>query len=307
MLREAGKLHRQRRAFPRDRNKPSVAQMVRHLEDRLHDDPAPVESPAGQDVAVIGLERPRHLEAARAFRGAQRPLEFRRAGKAQVEAIVTVADQRIPVQGIAPPRDIAGRGAQDARAIPDKPHLQRGILERAKMEGHVQPLGHHVDLAVRQAQADVDLGVFILEFRHMRRDEPAPDPKRCRDEDRSAQHLRRGHDRGFGIVDRLQHLARAIVEKAPVLGGLQAPGRAVEQPDAQMLFQFRYPRRGDGGRGALIPRGGGHRPEFEDADEHLDIVDVGHSLSPRPILRHRLKVLRHYKNYQEDGLRYSLS
>ena len=84
-----------------------------------------------------------------------------------------------------------------------------------------------------------------------------PMPERGRDEDRAARVLGDIHHGGLGLVDRLQHLAGAVVEDAAVLGRLQAAGGAVEQAHAKVLFQFGDSGRGDGGRGALIAGGGG--------------------------------------------------
>ena len=106
------------------------------------------------------------------------------------------------------------------------------------MEGDIQPFGGHINRAVRQAQAHINLRIKVFESRDMRRNEPPPDAQGGRDKDRAARVLRDVHHRGFGVVNRLQHLARAVIENPAILGRLQGPGGARKQPDAEMLFQL---------------------------------------------------------------------
>jgi hypothetical protein len=91
------------------------------------------------------------------------------------------------------------------------------------VEGDVEPFGGDVDdVAVRQAQAQVDLGVEVLEGGDMGRDEAATDAKGGGDEEGAARVLGHVHHGGFGLFYRVEHAARAVIEDAAVLGGLQA-------------------------------------------------------------------------------------
>ncbi len=110
----------------------------------------------------------------------------------------------------------------------------------------------------------------------MRGDEAPPDPKGGGDKDRAARVLRDIHHRRLGLVDRFEHLARAVIEDPAIFGGLQRPGGAVEQAHAEVLFQFGYAGRGDGGRTALIAGCRTHAAQFIDTDEHSDVVHIGH-------------------------------
>ena len=75
--------------------------------------------------------------------------------------------------------------------------------------------------------------------------------------DRAARIARDVGHRRLGLLDRLEDLHRALVEDRPLFGRVQAPRRPVEQPHAEVLFELRDPRRGDGG-----PPGDGAGPLF---------------------------------------------
>ena len=63
---DRGELHRRRRRVGHDDLQPPVADERLDLEARLVDDAAARQRPAGQHVAVVGIERPVHLELGRA-------------------------------------------------------------------------------------------------------------------------------------------------------------------------------------------------------------------------------------------------
>ena len=84
-------------------------------------------------------------------------------------------------------------------------------------------------------------------------------------------------DGGLGLGDRLQHLLGAGVEHRAVLGRHQLPGRAVEQPHAEMLFQLLDAVGGDRRRDAHVAARRRQIAEFDDADEDGDVVEIGHA------------------------------
>ena len=281
MLGQHGKLRGQGRSGLGHGNEATLLEVFGHFEDRLHHDAPAIERPSRQHIAIIRFEGTGDFKAAGAFGGEEVPLEFLGARKAQVQAFVPVADQRRAIGGHAAAGDIGRGSAEDAGAIGDEPDLEGGILKQAKVEGDVEPFGGDVDHPVRQAQAQVDLRIEILEGGHMGRNETPPDAQGGSDEDGAARVLGHVHDGGLGLVYRFQHLARAVIEDAAVLGGLQAARRAVEEADAQMLFQFRDTGRGDSGRAALIACRRTHAAQFVDTHEHSDVVHIGHG-GPSP-------------------------
>ncbi len=238
--------------------------------------PWPPSAHAGQHIAIVAFKRTGDFIAPRAVRGLQGPLELFRAGKAQVQTIVPVADQRIAIRRHPAPFDIGGGGTQKAGQVGDQPDLQRAILKNAKVKGDVEPLGGQVDQAVGQPQPHINLRVKRVEGGHMGRDEAPPDAQGGRHKHHTARVLRHLHHRSLCLFNRLQHLAGPVIEQAAILGRLQAAGGAVEQAHAEVPLQLRYPGRGDGRRGALIPGSRTHTAQFIDADEHLQGGDIGH-------------------------------
>ena len=77
-------------------------------------------------------------------------------------------------------------------------------------------------------------------------------------------------------VDGVQHLLGAGIEHGAVLGRHQLPGRAVEQPHAEMLLQFLDAVGGDGRRNPHVAAGGRQIAEFDHPHEDGDIVEIGH-------------------------------
>jgi len=127
-----------------------------------------------------------------------------------------------------PPRNIGGRGAQDAGAIRDLADGGRRILRHAEEERHIQPLRRQIDAPVRQAQADIDQRIQMLERWHQRRDEPPPDPQRSRDMQRATRVAGDGLHRRFRLLDGIENPARPVIEYSPLLGRGQGAGGALE-------------------------------------------------------------------------------
>jgi hypothetical protein len=278
VLAEDGQLNGQRWRGRGHGNQRAAAQVIGDLEDGFQNDAMPVQRPLRQHVAIIRFEGAGDLKTPQALRGLQGPLKLFRAGKAQVQTIVPVGQQRIAILGQAATRDIGGGGAEQARAICHKTDFQRAVFQLAQMEGQIQPFGGDIDHPVGQAQAQIDLRVGGLESRHMRGNDAPPDAKRGGHEQRAARILGDVAHGGLGLGDGLQHLQRAVIKQPPVFGGLQAARRAVEQAHAKVLFQLRDSRRGHGGRGALITRCRTHAAQFIDTDEHLERGDVRHGV-----------------------------
>lgn len=153
------------------------------------------------------------------------------------------------------------------------------ILQRSEDEDHVERLGGDVHPAIGQAQPHVNLGIEVLEGRNEGRNQALADPERGRDMQRAARLLRDVGDGCLRLLDRLEDLLRTLVEDRALFGRMQAAGRAVEEPDAEMTLQFGDAGRRDGGRDALIAPGSGHRAEFIDAQECAECVHIGHLCS----------------------------
>ena len=155
--------------------------------------------------------------------------------------------------------------------------LQAGILQQAEPEGDVDAFLHDVDIVVGEPQADFDVGIFVAEIGNARGDQPAAQPERRGDADGAARLAGQRADRSLGLGDRLQHLLGAGIEHRTVLGRHQLPGRAVEQPHAEMLFQFLDAVGGDGRRDPHVAAGRRQIAELDDAHEDGDVVEIGHA------------------------------
>ena len=114
------------------------------------------------------------------------------------------------------------------------------------MERHIDPFLGDVHVAVGHAQAHLNIGIGVLEVGDMGRDEPFPHAQRRGHEDRAARVVGDGRHGGFGLGNRLQDICRALIVRQTVLGRMDAPGRAVEQANAEMFFELGDPARGDG-------------------------------------------------------------
>ena len=176
-----------------------------------------------------------------------------------------------------PPGHIVGRGAKHPFDIRDLSDAQVAVLGLAQEERQVQPFGRQVDLPVRQAQTQADLGVVGQELRHQRRDQPPPDAQGGRHVKRSAQVLGDIGDLRLGGFDGGQDLGRAAIEGLPLFRGRQAARGALEQPHAQVILKLGNPRRRHRRRDPQIAPRGGHAAQFIDTNEGADIVEIGHS------------------------------
>ena len=83
-------------------------------------------------------------------------------------------------------------------------------------------------------------------------------------------------DGGLGLVDGIEDPLGALVEDRALLGRLQAPGGAVEEPHAEVTLELGDAGGGDRGGDALVAAGRGHRAELVDPDEGLEVVHVAH-------------------------------
>ena len=119
-------------------------------------------------------------------------------------------------------------------------------------------------------------------------DQPLADAQRRGDIQRSARVFGHVADFGFGLVYGLQNPHGTGVKDLPLLGRVQHPGGALEQADAQMFFQLRNPRGRHRRRNPQVPRGGGHGPEFIDAGEGADVIQIGHGDTLRRFLKSSL-------------------
>ena len=184
---EKGELHRKRRRRLGHGHQRPRCQMMHDLEQRFQDNAMPAERPFGQHVAIVGFERTRDVEALGPAWRLQRPAEFRGARKAQVQAIVFVRDECLAIGWVAAPFDIGRRSTENARALCDLANAQGTILWLTQKQREVEPLGRQVDLPVRKAEADVDLGVFGFELWDEGAKEPATRAKWRRHKERAAR------------------------------------------------------------------------------------------------------------------------
>ena len=178
----------------------------------------------------------------------------RAPGIAVEQAVVALVDEVLPGLGPRAAGEIGRRGDEDAAAVGDRADAQVRILERAEQDRHVEALGGDVELAVGEAQADVDLRVFVLEGGDQRRDQPLADAEGRRDVQRATRVLGEIGDGRLGLLDGLEDLAGALVEEAALLGRLQAARRAVEEPDAEMALELGDARARHRRRDALVAR-----------------------------------------------------
>lgn len=187
-----------------------------------------------------------------------------------------IAQQRIAIHGHAARRDIIGRGAKQAGAFGDHSNFQIAIGEGTQMEGEVKAFSCDVDDPVREAQADVDVGVLAFEFGDMGGDEAAANAQRGGHKERASGGLACGHHRCLGGLDCVEDAGGPVIEEAAMFRGIERAGGSVEQAHAEMAFEFGNTRGGHGGGGSLIAGGGAHGAEFVDTQEHSDIIDIGH-------------------------------
>ena len=162
----------------------------------------------------------------------------------------------------------------------------------AEPEGDVDAFLHDVDIVVGEPQPHLDVGIAVAEFGNARGDQPAAEAERRGDADRAARLAGQRADGGLRLGDRLQHLLGAGVEHRALLGRHQLPRRAVEQPHAEMLFQFLDAVGGDGRRDAHVAAGGRQIAEFDDADEDGDVVEIGHARGHA--FRRSMAIASHY-------------
>lgn len=120
----------------------------------------------------------------------------------------------------------------------------------SEVKGHVQPLGGHVDCPVRQPQPYVDLriGAWSSGTLGAMRRRPMPSGVETKIVPRA-----------FRVAQETSASVESIASctfagQPPVSDRPQRLRGALEPADAQMLFRFRDPRRGDGGEGPLIAR-----------------------------------------------------
>ena len=121
-------LHRQGRGVLDTRDQSARLQMLRDLEDGAQSDASALQGPIGENIAVVTLETALDIELAGAIGGGKLPLEFARAGEAEVEAVVFAAINLGTCLGMTMFGNVGGRGAEDAFAIGDFADAQIGIL-----------------------------------------------------------------------------------------------------------------------------------------------------------------------------------
>ena len=152
--------------------------------------------------------------------------------------------------------------------------LQAGILEHAQPEGDVDALLHDVDLVVGEPQPDLDVGIPVPELGDAGSDQPPPQAERRRHLDGAARLAGQRGDRGFRLGDGVQHLLGPGVECRSVLGRHQLPRRAVEQPHAEILFEFLDAVRRHGRRNSHVAACRREIAEFHDPHEDGDVVEI---------------------------------
>ena len=215
-----------------------------------------------------------HQQLLRSLGRLQHPVIFRAARIAQQQAVVL--DQVVGLGGCAMPFQIIGRCHQNPPAFRDAAPLQRRILRLAQKERQVDPVRDDVDIAVRQPQPDFDAGIFVAEPRHQGRDQPPPQPQRRRDPQGAMRIARKPRNDRLGLVQGLDHPARAVIEGAPHLGRDQLAGGAVQQPHAEARLEILDAIRGNCRRHAQIAPARRDRPQFDHPHENPKTFKIWH-------------------------------
>ena len=254
-----------------------------HLVKRAVGDAMPAKRPIAQHIAVIRVEPPLQAQLAGAIPGLEHPEIFRTARIAQQQAVMP----RQIVRPLRHPRarQVIGRRDQHARAIRDLAPFQRRIRGLAQKEGQVDRILDDVDVAVRQAQPDLDAGIVGAEARDQRRDQTPPQPQGRGQPDHALRLARKAADQRLGLVQRVDDAPRMVIEGAPDLGRRQLARGAVQQPQPEAIFKILDAIGGNCRGKPQIPASGGDRAQFDHPDEDAQAFQIGHEIGPLSTFR----------------------
>ncbi len=172
------------------------------------------------------------------------------------------------------------RRDQHPRAFRDLAPFQCGIGGLSQKEGQVDGILDDVDVAVGQAQADLDPRIVGAEGRDQRRDQPPSQAQGRGQADHTLRLARKAADQGLGLVQGLDHASGVVIEGAADLGRGQLAGGAVQQAQAKAVFQILDPVRCDCGRQAQIAPPRRDRAQFDHPHEDPQAFKIGHRRWP---------------------------
>jgi hypothetical protein len=134
--------------------------------------------------------------------------------------------------------------------------MRRG-LRLADAHDQVVALVDQVDSAVVERQVDFDAGVVAQEARDQGREVAVAERHRRVHAQFATQHGVQFAYRVFRFVERIDDRAGAGGERAAGFGQADAAGRALEQADAEMVFEIADVLGDHGARQFQVARGGG--------------------------------------------------
>ena len=216
-------------------HQPPGSQVVADDEVRLEQDAGSAQRGQPDDVAVVGSDRPGDRHDQRAVWRLEAPV-----GAAARQGVAEAGMVAQLLRGLrrAVPRHVTGAGAHDAAHAADLAGDQVRLWQRADAHGQVEAVLDQVHLAVAERNIELHLRVGLRVGADDRR-EPV---LAVRERDRHPQHaLRRARHVAshlLGFLHVMHDLHAAIIKGAPRFRQAQAPGGAVHQPRAQVLFQL---------------------------------------------------------------------
>ncbi len=269
-------MNRQRRQLPglQQADQPAGREIVGHLVGQELGDAAPVAGCAQACLDVVDPQSSGHVHR----RAAPRPREdpVHRAARGAEHGLVPGKFIGRPWHAV--PLEIGRARHPQPTHMAHRPRRQRRIGKRTDARRHVDALLDQVDVAVVQQQLDLHARVGIEELRDERRDVAAAELDR-RGHAQQTTHRRLAGARSRGLIV-LHEGSRLVVERPAGLGGRKAARRAIDQPDADTVFQGRE-RASHGRWRAPQSRGGAHQAALlDDAHEDAELVQTVHRILP---------------------------
>ncbi len=165
------------------------------------------------------------------------------------------------------PREIVGRGDQQAPARADAPDDQVLRLGAADAQSEIDIGLDQIDRAVFERQGDPHRGVTALEVE----DDPAqmalPDADGAVDVQIARDRAGAAADILDGGVDGRERAARCLVERAPLLAEPHRAGASLQETRAHLTFEVAQDLADGGLRDAEVAGSRGHGAALDDADE----------------------------------------
>jgi hypothetical protein len=164
--------------------------------------------------------------------------------------------------------EVGGRGADDPAVVGQAAGDQGLVADLAQADGEVQPLADQVDAAVGKRQLQLNVGIAAGEHRHHRDDDAHAETVAQGDPQGAARAKTASADQLLGGVQLVQDLAGALLEKAALGGGRNAPRRPLQQLGAQAVLQAADQLAHGRRRQAQAGCGFGQATIFDDLGEH---------------------------------------